>query len=215
MMPMLELENISHSYNEKRAILTNVSLKMMAGEFVSILGPSGSGKSTLLRIISGLDKQTSGKIKINNNIVSDENYHSPPEKRNLGLVVQDKSLFPHLNALRNVTFGIRSQKDRVTIGRDLLKLFKVDQHEKKFPNELSGGEQQRVALARSLAPKPNILLLDEPFSALDDDLKEELYMETKKIIQDKSMTVLMVTHDRKEAEIFSDKIIFLKDGCIK
>ena len=215
MMPMLELENISHSYNEKRAILTNVSLKMMAGEFVSILGPSGSGKSTLLRIISGLDKQTSGKIKINNNIVSDENYHSPPEKRNLGLVVQDKSLFPHLNALRNVTFGIRSKKDRDTIGRDLLKLFKVDQHEKKFPNELSGGEQQRVALARSLAPKPNILLLDEPFSALDDDLKEELYMETKKIIQDKSMTVLMVTHDRKEAEIFSDKIIFLKDGCIK
>ena len=215
MMPMLELENISHSYNEKRAILSNVSLKMMAGEFVSILGPSGSGKSTLLRIISGLDKQTSGKIKINNNIVSDENYHSPPEKRNLGLVVQDKSLFPHLNALRNVTFGIRSKKDRDTIGRDLLKLFKVDQHEKKFPNELSGGEQQRVALARSLAPKPNILLLDEPFSALDDDLKEELYMETKKIIQDKSMTVLMVTHDRKEAEIFSDKIIFLKDGCIK
>ena len=215
MMPMLELENISHSYNEKRAILSNVSLKMMAGEFVSILGPSGSGKSTLLRIISGLDKQTSGKIKINNNIVSDENYHSPPEKRNLGLVVQDKSLFPHLNALRNVTFGIRSQTDRDTIGRDLLKLFKVDQHEKKFPNELSGGEQQRVALARSLAPKPNILLLDEPFSALDDDLKEELYMETKKIIQDKSMTVLMVTHDRKEAEIFSDKIIFLKDGCIK
>ena len=215
MMPMLELENISHSYNEKRAILTNVSLKMMAGEFVSILGPSGSGKSTLLRIISGLDKQTSGKIKINNNIVSDENYHSPPEKRNLGLVVQDKSLFPHLNALRNVTFGIRNQKDRDNIGKDLLKLFKVDQHEKKFPNELSGGEQQRVALARSLAPKPNILLLDEPFSALDDDLKEELYMETKKIIQDKSMTVLMVTHDRKEAEIFSDKIIFLKDGCIK
>ena len=188
---------------------------MMAGEFVSILGPSGSGKSTLLRIISGLDKQTSGKIKINNNIVSDENYHSPPEKRNLGLVVQDKSLFPHLNALRNVTFGIRSQKDRDNTGKDLLKLFKVDQHEKKFPNELSGGEQQRVALARSLAPKPNILLLDEPFSALDDDLKEELYMETKKIIQDKSMTVLMVTHDRKEAEIFSDKIIFLKDGCIK
>lgn len=215
MMPMLELENISHSYNEKRAILSNVSLKMMAGEFVSILGPSGSGKSTLLRIISGLDKQTSGKIKINNNIVSDENYHSPPEKRNLGLVVQDKSLFPHLNALRNVTFGIRNQKDRDNIGKDLLKLFKVDQHEKKFPNELSGGEQQRVALARSLAPKPNILLLDEPFSALDDDLKEELYMETKKIIQDKSMTVLMVTHDRKEAEIFSDKIIFLKDGCIK
>ena len=215
MMPMLELENISHSYNEKRAILTNVSLKMMAGEFVSILGPSGSGKSTLLRIISGLDKQTSGKIKINNNIVSDENYHSPPEKRNLGLVVQDKSLFPHLNAFRNVTFGIRGQKDRDTIGKDLLKLFKVDQHEKKFPNELSGGEQQRVALARSLAPKPNILLLDEPFSALDDDLKEELYMETKKIIQDKSMTVLMVTHDRKEAEIFSDRIIFLKDGCIK
>ncbi len=215
MMPMLELENISHSYNEEKAILSNVSLKIMAGEFISILGPSGSGKSTLLRIISGLEKQTSGKVKINNNIVSDDNYHSPPEKRNLGLVVQDKSLFPHLNVLRNVTFGIRGQKDRDNIGKDLLKLFKVDQHEKKFPNELSGGEQQRVALARSLAPKPNILLLDEPFSALDDDLKEELYMETKKIIQDKKMTVLMVTHDKNEADIFSDKIIFLENGRIK
>mgnify|MGYP001063178973 FL=1 len=215
MMPMLDLENISHSYNEERAILSNVSLKIMAGEFISILGPSGSGKSTLLRIISGLEKQTSGKVKLNNNIVSDDNYHSPPEKRNLGLVVQDKSLFPHLNVLRNVTFGIRGKKDRDNIGKDLLKLFKVDQHEKKFPNELSGGEQQRVALARSLAPKPNILLLDEPFSALDDDLKEELYLETKKIIQDKKMTVLMVTHDKNEADIFSDKIIFLENGRIK
>ena len=187
----------------------------MERDFISILGPSGGGKSTLLRIISGLERQNDGVIKINNNLVSDNNNHVPPEKRNLGLVVQDKSLFPHLNVFDNVTFGIKNLKNKTLIAKDLLKLFKIDSHEKKFPNELSGGEQQRVALARSLAPNPKILLLDEPFNGLDDKLREDLYEETKTIIKDKNITVLMVSHNKQEAKIFSNRIVFLEDGKIK
>ena len=215
MNSILKIESLSHAYDAEKEILTNVSFKVMAGDFVSILGPSGSGKSTLLRIIAGLERQSLGRILINNQIISDENHHMPPEKRNLGLVVQDKSLFPHLDVLSNVAFGIRKKNAKNAIAKDLLRLFKIEDCEKKFPNELSGGEQQRVALARSLAPEPQILLLDEPFNALDDDLKNDLYRETKNIIKEKEMTVLMVTHDKAESQIFSNKIINLENGKIR
>jgi iron(III) transport system ATP-binding protein len=215
MTPILEIENIFHSYDKNNIILNGIYLKVMERDFISILGPSGGGKSTLLRIISGLERQNDGVIKINNNLVSDNNNHVPPEKRNLGLVVQDKSLFPHLNVFDNVTFGIKNLKNKTLIAKDLLKLFKIDTHEKKFPNELSGGEQQRVALARSLAPNPKILLLDEPFNGLDEKLREDLYQETKTIIKDKNITVLMVSHNKQEAKIFSNRIVFLEDGKIK
>ena len=215
MNPILKIESLSHSYAIESETLTDVSLKVMAGDFMSILGPSGSGKSTLLRIIAGLERQSLGRIWINNEIISDENYHMPPEKRNLGLVVQDKSLFPHLDVLSNVTFGIRKKNAKNDIAKELLRLFRIEGCEKKFPNELSGGEQQRVALARSLAPEPQILLMDEPFNALDDDLKNDLYRETKNIIKEKEMTVLMVTHDKAESQIFSNKIINLENGKIR
>jgi len=215
MNSILKIESLSHAYDAEKEILTNVSFKVMAGDFVSILGPSGSGKSTLLRIIAGLERQSLGRILINNQIISDENHHMAPEKRNLGLVVQDKSLFPHLDVLSNVAFGIRKKDAKNAIAKDLLRLFKIEDCEKKFPNELSGGEQQRVALARSLAPEPQILLLDEPFNALDDDLKDDLYKETQNIIKEKEMTVLMVTHDKRESQIFSNKIINLENGTIR
>ena len=215
MNSILKIESLSHAYDAEKEILTNVSFKVMAGDFVSILGPSGSGKSTLLRIIAGLERQSLGRILINNQIISDENHHMPPEKRNLGLVVQDKCLFPHLDVLSNVAFGIRKKNAKNAIAKDLLRLFKIEDCEKKFPNELSGGEQQRVALARSLAPEPQILLLDEPFNALDDDLKDDLYKETQNIIKEKEMTVLMVTHDKRESQIFSNKIINLENGTIR
>ena len=215
MNPILKIESLSHSYTIEEVTLTDVSFKVMAGDFMSILGPSGSGKSTLLRIIAGLERQSLGRIWINNEIISDENFHMPPEKRNLGLVVQDKSLFPHLDVLSNVAFGIRKNNVKNDIAKELLRAFRIEECEKKFPNELSGGEQQRVALARSLAPEPQILLLDEPFNALDDDLKDDLYRETKNIIKEKKMTVLMVTHDKVESEIFSNKIINLENGKIR
>ena len=215
MKPILEIENLSHSYDSKNINLSDISFSVMSGEFVSILGPSGSGKSTLLRVIAGLERQSSGLIKINGDVVSDDERHFEPEKRNLGLVVQDKSLFPHLSVMENVMFGIKNRSDKNLIARELISLFKVSEHEKKYPNELSGGEQQRVALARSLAPDPQILLLDEPFNGLDDTLKNELYIETKNIIRAKGITVVMVSHDIKEIEVFSDKIITLDSGKIK
>ena len=215
MQPILEIKNLSHSYDSENINLSDISFSVTSGEFVSILGPSGSGKSTLLRLIAGLERQSSGTIRINGNIVSDDEQHFEPERRNLGLVVQDKSLFPHLNVLENVMFGIKNRSDKNLIARELITLFKVSEHESKYPNELSGGEQQRVALARSLAPDPQILLLDEPFNGLDDTLKNELYKETKNIIQAKGITVLMVSHDKKEIEVFSDKIIALDNGRIK
>ena len=212
---ILEIENLSHSYDSENINLSDISFSVMSGEFVSILGPSGSGKSTLLRVIAGLERQSSGTIRINGNVVSDDEQHFEPERRNLGLVVQDKSLFPHLNVLENVMFGIKNRSDKNLVAKELITLFKVSEHESKYPNELSGGEQQRVALARSLAPDPQILLLDEPFNGLDDTLKNELYRETKNIIQAKGITVLMVSHDKKEIEVLSDKIIALDNGKIK
>ena len=215
MKPILEIENLSHKYDSENINLSDISFSVMSGEFVSILGPSGSGKSTLLRVIAGLERQSSGTIRINGNVVSDDEQYFEPERRNLGLVVQDKSLFPHLNVLENVMFGIKNRSDKNLIAKELITLFKVSEHESKYPNELSGGEQQRVALARSLAPDPQILLLDEPFNGLDDTLKNELYRETKNIIQAKGITVLMVSHDKKEIEVLSDKIIALDNGKIK
>ena len=215
MKPILEIENLSHSYDSESINLSDISFSVMSGEFVSILGPSGSGESTLLRVIAGLERQSSGTIRINGNVVSDNEQYFEPERRNLGLVVQDKSLFPHLNVLENVMFGIKNRSDKNLIAKELITLFKVSEHESKYPNELSGGEQQRVALARSLAPDPQILLLDEPFNGLDDTLKNELYRETKNIIQTKGITVLMVSHDKKEIEVLSDKIIALDNGKIK
>ncbi len=138
----------------------------------------------------------------------------PPEKRNIGLVVQERALFPHLNVLKNVTFGIQGLKERNDIALNYLKLFKVDQLKNKYPHEVSGGEQQRVALARAMAPNPNILLLDEPFNALDDELKSELHNETKKIFKEKGATVLIVSHNKEEAHFFSDRLITINNGKI-
>ena len=131
-----------------------------------------------------------------------------------GLVVQDKALFPHLSVLNNVMFGIQKNKGKHTLAINYLELFKVEKLANKFPHEISGGEQQRVALARAMAPHPDILLLDEPFSALDQNLKNKLYQETKKIFKEKGLTVLIVSHDKNEAELLSDKLIYIKEGKI-
>lgn len=214
MNALLEINNLKHAFENERFVLKDINLEIHSGEIITILGPSGCGKTTLLRIIAGLEKQTGGTIKINNNIISNKRYSMPPEKRNIGLVVQERALFPHLNVLKNVTFGIQDLKERNDIALNYLKLFKIDQLKNKYPHEISGGEQQRVALARAMAPNPNILLLDEPFNALDDKLKNELHNETKKIFKDKDATVLIVSHDKEEAHFFSDRLITINNGKI-
>jgi len=214
MKKFLEINDLSFSYIKNELILNKVSLSINKGEFVSVLGVSGSGKTTLLRLIAGLDKQNSGSIILENKVIADKNSTLAPEKRNIGLVVQDKALFPHLTVKKNIMFGIQKLKNKENLAMEMMKLFKIDHHMAKYPHELSGGEQQRVALARALVPKPQLLLLDEPFDGLDKALKADLHNEVKKIVKLKGMTVVMVTHDHDEATLLSDRIFSIKDGNI-
>ncbi len=206
---ILEIKDLSHSYNRDEISLKNISLTINKAEKVSILGPSGSGKSTLLRLIAGLEKPYSGTIAIQGKIVSSTNQIVAPEKRNVGLVVQDKALFPHLTVEKNIGFGVRKNQEKTKIISDLLSLFKIEHLSKKYPHEISGGEQQRTAFARSMAPNPELLMLDEPFSALDKELKEELYSDLSQIFKERKQTIILVTHDIDEAKVLSEKQINL------
>ena len=211
---ILEIRNLYHAYNQDTSTIKDFSFSLKKGEIVSILGPSGIGKTTLLRIVAGLEGVMDGEVKINNKVVSKKNFLLPPENRNLGLVVEDRALFPHLNIEKNVMFGIGHIQERESLAQEYLSLFKVSELSKKYPHEISAGQQQRVAFARALITNPDILLLDEPFGALDKNLKEELHDETKKIFKDKDLSVLLVTHDEAEAMYFSDRIIEFLEGKI-
>ena len=212
----LKVSSLKYAYNHNNLILNGIDLNIFEGEILSILGPSGCGKTTLLRLISGLEKLYQGQIKIYKKTVSSSKVYIPPNKRSLGLVLQEKVLFPHLSILNNVKFGIRGDNDsRKNKALEFLKLFKVDQYANSYPNNLSGGEQQRVAIARSISPNPKILLMDEPFGSLDDDLKKELREETKKIIKKNKTTCILVTHNIEDALSMSDRIIRLKNGKIE
>jgi len=209
---ILEIKNLSHSYDETNPTIQNINLDIGKSERVAILGPSGCGKSTLLRLIAGLEKPNKGQVIIDGIAVSSENEIVPPEKRNIGLVVQEKALFPHLSVYDNICFGIKKNQNKKTITSDLLQLFKIDLLKNKYPHEISGGEQQRVALARSLAPNPKLLMLDEPFSALDKDLKDILYEEISEVFTEKGLTILLVTHDSNEATVMTKKQMKMEKG---
>jgi len=209
---ILEIKNLSHLYGETNPTIQNINLDIGKSERVAILGPSGCGKSTLLRLIAGLEKPNKGQVIIDGIVVSSENEIVPPEKRSIGLVVQEKALFPHLSVYDNICFGIKKNQDKKTITSDLLQLLKIDLLKNKYPHEISGGEQQRVALARSLAPNPKLLMLDEPFSALDKDLKDILYEEISEVFTERGSTILLVTHDSNEAEVMTKKQMKMEKG---
>ena len=209
---ILEIINLSHAYSKNENSITGINLDIQEGERVSILGPSGCGKSTLLRLIAGLEKPSQGEIKIKGIKASSRENLLPPEKRNVGLVVQDKALFPHLSVYSNICFGIKKNKTKDDIASELLTLFKIENLKSKYPHEISGGEQHRVALARSLATNPDLLMLDEPFSALDKDLKETLYSEISLVFSERKSTILLVTHDQKEAELMTERQIMMEKG---
>ena len=213
-MAFFEGIKMTGGYGNGPDIISSCSVNVNKGEIVSILGPSGIGKTTLLRIVAGLEGVMDGEISISNKVVSKKNFLLPPEKRNLGLVVEDRALFPHLNIEKNVMFGITHIQERESLVQEYLALFKVAELSKKYPHEVSAGQQQRVAFARALITNPDILLLDEPFGALDKNLKDELHDETKKIFRDKDLSVLLVTHDEEEAKYFSDRIIEFQEGKI-
>ena len=209
---ILEISNLSHAYSKDSKSLTGINLNILPGERVSILGPSGCGKSTLLRLIAGLERPSEGDIKIKGIEVSSKKSLVPPEKRNVRLVVQDKALFPHLSVYANICFGIRKNKTKDDIASELLNLFKIEDLKNKYPHEISGGEQQRVALARSLATDPDVLMLDEPFSALDKELKQNIYSEISAVFSEKKSTILLVTHDQIEAELMTERRLIMEKG---
>ena len=211
---LLKLKQICFEI-DSNIILQDINLEIDEGNFVSIIGKSGSGKTSLLKIISGLKKQTKGTIILNNTILSDDDTFVEPESRNLGLVVQEKVLFPHLNVQSNVEFGIPEEDDKREKTVEMLNKFHISNLMEKYPHEISGGEAQRVALARTLVTKPKVLLLDEPFSGLDQSLKDGIYPDIKKILKDNNMTTIMVSHDLDEVNSFSNKIYELKNGTLK
>lgn len=209
---ILEISNLSHAYSKDSKSISGINLNILPGERVSILGPSGCGKSTLLRLIAGLERPSEGEIKIKGIEVSSKESLVPPEKRNVGLVVQDKALFPHLSVYANICFGIKKNKTKDDIASELLNLFKIEDLKNKYPHEISGGEQQRVALARSLATDPDVLMLDEPFSALDRELKQNIYSEISAVFSEKKSTILLVTHDQNEAELMTERRLIMEKG---
>ena len=209
----LNLHKIHYVVNSN-IILKDVDLTVEEGEFISIIGKSGSGKTTLLKIISGLIKQTSGEISLNNKILANNDSFVEPENRKLGLVVQEKVLFPHLNVQSNVEFGISSDIEKKEKSIEMLKKFHISNLKDKYPHEISGGEAQRVALARTLVTKPSVLLLDEPFNGLDQEFKDEIYPVIKNILKTNKMTTIMVSHDLKEVKRLSAKVYNLNNAAL-
>lgn len=209
----LAFEKICHAYGGRQT-LTDISLVAEPGEILCLLGPSGSGKTTLLRIASGIEAQTNGRILLNDREIAGPEVFLPPEQRSVGLMFQDFALFPHLNILDNVRFGLTaiSKKDGRAEALAALKRVGLSAHAMDYPHALSGGEQQRVALARALAPRPAVLLMDEPFSGLDSRLKDNVRAETLAILRETRATAIVVTHDAEEAMRMADRIALMKDG---
>lgn len=215
MTPRLELQGISKSYNG-HAVVRDVSLSVAAGQVTCLLGPSGCGKSTTLRIIAGVERQTSGTVLIDGQPISDAEANVAPEARGIGLMFQDFALFPHLSVRKNVGFGLngmpKSERNKRVMG--LLDKVGMGRFAEKYPHELSGGEQQRVALARALAPSPKILLMDEPFSGLDNRLRDGIRDETLAVLKEENTSVVLVTHEPEEAMRMADEIALMRHGEI-
>ncbi len=214
----IQLQQITKKYN-RNIILSDVSFDIKEGELVALLGPSGSGKTTILKIIAGIENTNTGQVIIDNKNVT----KLLPKDRNIGFVFQHYALFKHMNVFNNVAFGLRvkeklvrkSEKEIKKKVEELLDLVQVKHLAYRMPHELSGGQRQRVALARALAVEPKVLLLDEPFSALDAKLKHDLRRWLKKLQKTSNITIILVTHDQEEALDIADKIVILNKGKIE
>ncbi|WP_411037591.1 ABC transporter ATP-binding protein [Shinella sp. BYT-45] len=214
MQPVVHFKNVNKVYGTLAAV-ENLDLAIAPGQFVTLLGPSGCGKSTTLRMLGGFEDVTSGEIYLDGKPIS----HLPPNKRNVNIVFQDYALFPHLTVARNIAFGLELKgMEREAIHRrvtELLTLVALQDYAGRMPDQLSGGQRQRVALMRALAPDPNVLLLDEPLSALDAKLRQQMQIELKSIQQTTGKTFLFVTHDQEEALTMSDVIVVMNKGRIE
>lgn len=214
----IRLNDITKSYGKKK-VIQPVSITIDSGSFTTLLGPSGCGKTTLLRMISGLETPDSGEIFFDDRCVfsSEKSINIPPEKRGLGFVFQDFALWPHMTVFENVAFGLRASRRTENLDEKVkkaLRAVRLDDFAARYPSQLSGGQQQRVAFARAIVIEPECILFDEPLSALDALLREEMRTELKELISRLGITAVFVTHDQTEAMSMSDKIAVLDSGVI-
>lgn len=213
----LGLSNISKQY-QKKTVVDNLNLTLAYGHVTCLLGPSGCGKSTTLRIAAGVEKQDEGEVRIAGELISNgKKFHIAPEQRSIGLMFQDFALFPHLTIIDNVLFGIKYQGSNSVLhrrGLELLERVNLSSSFDKYPHMLSGGEQQRVALVRAIAPKPKVLLMDEPFSGLDNRLRDDIRDQTLGLLKEEKTAVLLVTHEPAEAMRMADTIALMHNGSV-
>lgn len=211
----LKIDDVRRTYGDAIA-LDGVSLDVAPGEIVCLLGPSGCGKTTMLRVVSGIERPTSGRVLINDWEVAGPTRYVPPEERAVGLMFQDFALFPHLNILDNVAFGLRSLPAdvREKAARAILERVGLAGFADAYPSTLSGGQQQRVALARAIVPRPAVMLMDEPFSGLDIQLRDAMQEETLALLRETRATSLIVTHNPEEAMRLGDRIVVMNKGRI-
>ncbi|MDZ4093633.1 MAG: ABC transporter ATP-binding protein [Paracoccaceae bacterium] len=210
----LTVQNLCRAFGGAR-VVDDVSLSILPGQVTCLLGPSGCGKSTTLRMIAGVERPDQGRILIDGRVVHDDSTNLPPEARSVGLMFQDFALFPHLTVAQNVGFGLKG--DRAARSRrvdDLLDRINLAGFGPKHPHQLSGGEQQRVALARALAPRPRVMLMDEPFSGLDNRLRDGIRDTTLEVLKEEGTAVLLVTHEPDEALRMGDEIALMRAGRI-
>ncbi len=215
-MSALEISGLHCNYNG-REILNNLDIKVQHNEILCLLGPSGCGKTTLLKAVAGLMHLSQGRIDIVGRTVDQESSSVPPEKRKVGMIFQDYALFPHLTVLANVTFALENLPKAKALAKadDVLHLVNLHEFKDRYPHQLSGGQQQRVAIARALAYKPDLMLLDEPFSNIDTQVRLKLINEIRSILKSQQISAVFVTHSKEEAFAFADKLAIFNQGRIE
>lgn len=209
----LQVKNLVKKFGDFTAV-NDVSFSVGAGESFALLGESGCGKTTLLRSLAGLENPDRGFISINETVFFDNKNIIPVNQRNIGLVFQDYAVFPHKSVEENITFGVRSKAEKPQKLKQMMSMFHLEDQQGKMPDQLSGGQLQRVAIARTLAASPSLILMDEPFSNLDKKLGIELRNELKSIFKEEGLASILVTHDQQEALAYADKVAVMKSGKI-
>lgn len=210
------LRGASKAYGDT-PVIENISFEINQGEILALLGPSGCGKTTTLRLIAGFEQLDAGEIYIQERLAASPDFSMPPEQRSVGMMFQDYALFPHMTVAQNIVYGLagmeRWRQKKILSG--MLELVGMEGYDDRYPHQLSGGEQQRVAVARALAPCPSALLLDEPFSNLDADLRTQMRVEVLSILRRAKTTAILVTHDQEEAFILADRVGVLNEGRLE
>ncbi|MEM9991690.1 MAG: ABC transporter ATP-binding protein [Bacteroidota bacterium] len=213
MQNILEVQNLGKQYRGSTSYaLSNLTYRLPKGKICAVVGASGSGKTTFLRLIAGLERPSSGTILLNEEVVSNMQHIVPPQRRGVGMVFQNFALFPHLTVQQNIAYGMNNSVNKAQTVTELLALVQLPNYETRYPHELSGGEQQRIALVRTLARHPKLLLLDEPFSNLDTALKVDLRKALRNIVHRLQLSMIFITHDIQDALDLADELIFLEAG---